>query len=129
MLIHSTADAPIMCSQPENISDPQIRIMPGITDIPDKTWTAIKPHLATKISTGVLTEKMVTTKKDGKNGDVVVGKSFTELEPAERTAIIALTVDQDLLERWRGEAKNDQAAYACTKRIEELRAKFDKARK
>lgn len=129
MLIHSTADAPIMCSQPENISDPQVRIMPGISDIPDKTWNAIKPHVKHKLDAGVLSEKFASVKKDGKNGDVLVGKSFLELDTTERSTIVALTVDQDLLERWRKDAKNDQLAYTCTKRIEELRAKFDRAKK
>lgn len=126
MFVHSTADAPIMCSMPTNISDPQVRIMPGISDIPDATWNAIKPHLGPKLASGVLTEKLATVKKDGKNGDVSVGKTFEELDTKERESIVALTFDLDLLERWRKSAKNDQAAHVCTKRIEELRAKFDR---
>ena len=79
-----------------------------------------------KLASGVLTEKLATVKKDGKNGDVSVGKTFEELETKEREAIVALTFDLDLLERWRKVSKNDQAAHVCTKRIEELRAKFDR---
>lgn len=109
---------------------PMLRLIPGINEVPDAQWNAIKKNLEGKLSDKLIEEVGSTTVKGkGANAqDVTVGKTLKDLSFGEAEAIIKQTLDVALLETWKKAEERSDVRLAILNQIDEMK-KRDKADK
>ena len=109
---------------------PMLRLIPGINEVPDAQWNAIKKNLEGKLSDKLIEEVGATTVKGkGANAqDVTVGKTLKDLSFGEAEAIIKQTLDVALLETWKKAEERSDVRLAILNQIDEMK-KRDKADK
>lgn len=129
MLIKLETEAPVMCKVPSKPLDAQIRLMPGINEVPDEDWNIIRKDLKLKLDGGSLKELFSSVKKDPKNGDTYLGKTFNELSATEAEPVVAATWDLDLLRAWKKDSKTEAMGYLISKRIDAVQAEFGREKK
>ena len=90
-------------------------ILPGINEIPDDLWKALKEHFSIKqeIKYGLLEELKIKTK----DGTV---SNFKNLSNTDKLEVISDTGNIDILTKWK-EFSNDEIRYQIDLRITEIK--------
>lgn len=127
MIIKFTEDRVLMVPVEQGAA--QVRILPGVNEIPDNRWAKARTLLAAKLSGGSIEE--IGAHKKGGNGadkDSVVGKKFSEFEISDARKIIAGTNIPGLLEEWRASSKSEEVRLEIANRLNFLDKEKEKAR-
>lgn len=110
---------------------PMLRLIPGINEIPDAQWSAVKKSLEAKLASKKIEEVGATTAKGkGQNApDVTVGKTIKDLSFSEAESIIKQTLDVNLLETWKKGEERQDVRLAILNQIDEMQKREKKGDK
>ena len=110
---------------------PMLRLIPGINEIPDAQWSAVKKSLEVKLASKKIEEVgAITAKGKGQNApDVTVGKTIKDLSFSEAESIIKQTLDVNLLETWKKGEERQDVRLAIHNQIDEMQKREKKGDK
>lgn len=104
---------------PHEAGAPLIRLLPGVNDVDDAAWAKARVNLKEKLAARQVIEVGATVKKE-KDGEVVVGKKFSDLGAEEAEGVVADTNDVELLAKWKSTEKRDSVRLAIANRVDAL---------
>lgn len=104
---------------------PQLRLLPGINEVPDEVWNLVRPLLSNELARhdskpARLVE--IGAKKEAKG---FVGKRLRDFEPSKAEELIADTWDVQLLEKFKGEETRESVRLATMNQLDLIRKPAD----